>query len=113
MSGMVHSRILRRFPWRVRRVVLQAQEKGLRARAADDLHRFVREQIGEIAGPIDRGQVQPEVGRAVRRAQGAPSIGRSVREIVRSTAEHSEKLVEAMPVRAEFRLPAQVPLADQ
>src|SRR4029450_3326815 len=78
-----------------------------------ELHCFVGQQIGEIPDAIERRQVLPQVGRASWCRVTPWRIRRTVREVIDGAAQHTEELVEAMIVRAEFRPPPEMPLPNQ
>ena len=80
-------------------------------RPRDVFDRSVCQQVGEIASPLDRREVFPQVltaacvnGRPIRGLMG---------EVVGRAAEDSEELVVAMLVRTELRSPPEMPFADQ
>jgi hypothetical protein len=96
------------FPRRVRRRVVQAQIKRLRALARNELRGAIAEQVGQVGIRRDAPVVFPQIGKRV-----FAGIGRDVREVIERAAQAAEELVEAVPVRSVFGPPTEVPLADQ
>ena len=70
------------FPRRMRRRVVQAQIERPGAAPRDDLDRFVRQQIRQIAGAPDRLQVLPQIAPAVALWSTRRRIGGLVGEVI-------------------------------
>jgi hypothetical protein len=70
----------------------------------DELHAAIGEEIGAVAGRVRRLIVLEEV---------VLSVAVGVLPVVDQAALEPEEVVEAVRVRAELRLVAEVPLADE
>ena len=88
----------------VRGVVGDLEEERLVLVVVDELHRPVGDQIGHVAFGLHRRAVLVEIGLSLL-------IG--VLVVVHQPRQEAPEVVEAVRVRAELRLVAQVPLADE
>ena len=63
MPLMINRRILRSFPWRMRRGVVKAEDRTAGIRWPQDVleRRGRRQEIGEVTGALDGRQILPEI----------------------------------------------------
>ena len=91
----------------VRRVVGHVDEDGARAVLLEDADGAIGDQVGHVAGDLDRPIVLEQIG--VHRRVGAGGV----LVVVDEAALEPEELVEAMGVRAVLRLPPEMPFPDE